>query len=180
MDLRGRVGSKGALPHPRYARLSGGANHPSGASPSKCIIIFMEIEALPQQNCDFQFRDRRLANQEWAATVSWTVDQRLRRQCSINPSNPFRQHYAMSSLQGWNPDLAARSTHSLVLAGHGTMQKEPRRADPRESLSPILCCNDRCDHLLLLPSICFELFHCRRYPSHTHRREEIPAHLGRT
>jgi hypothetical protein len=26
----------------RYARLSGEANHPSGARPSKCIIIFLE------------------------------------------------------------------------------------------------------------------------------------------
>jgi hypothetical protein len=30
------------LPQARYARLSGAANHPSGARPSKCIIIIIE------------------------------------------------------------------------------------------------------------------------------------------
>jgi hypothetical protein len=30
---------KGRLPHPRYAWMSGKANHPSGARPSKCIIF---------------------------------------------------------------------------------------------------------------------------------------------
>jgi hypothetical protein len=39
MDLRERVGLKGALPQPRYARLSGEANQPSGARPSKGTIF---------------------------------------------------------------------------------------------------------------------------------------------
>jgi hypothetical protein len=40
MALRRDLAStKGALPQLRYARLSGEAKHPSGARPSKCIII---------------------------------------------------------------------------------------------------------------------------------------------
>jgi hypothetical protein len=39
MALRGTGWLKGRLPHLRYARMSGEANHHSGARPSKCIII---------------------------------------------------------------------------------------------------------------------------------------------
>jgi hypothetical protein len=38
--LEGTGWLKGRVPQPRYARLSGEANHPSGARPSKIIITF--------------------------------------------------------------------------------------------------------------------------------------------